>query len=83
MSIFFVIFNLFKLYKQVQENNIGSFEDVHKIKDQSADSSERLKAEKSKIYVGYKILWAIRLLLNGRNFPSGNIPEKRWYSYVH
>jgi hypothetical protein len=34
------------------------------------------------LYLGYKLLWAIRLLLNGRTFPHGTIHLKRWKSYV-
>ena len=64
-------------------NNIGTFEEIEKIKDQPADSQERLKTEKSKLYVGYKILWAVRMLLNGRNFPTGYMDEKTWYTSVH
>jgi hypothetical protein len=84
VSCFFVFFNLFKLYRKASKiNNIGTFEEIESIKEQSAESQERLKSEKSKLYVGYKILWAVRLLLNGKMFPSGNIDEKRWYMTVH
>ena len=49
----------------------------------SQDSIERLRAEKSQVYLGYKVLWVIRLFLNGKRFPYGNIPEKRWRKYVN
>lgn len=38
--------------------------------------------EKSQKYLGTKILWAIRLFLNGKQFPSGNIPLPKWKAYV-
>lgn len=49
----------------------------------TSDSIERLSAEKSQLYLGYKILWVIRLLLNGKMFPQGNIPDRRWKNYVY
>ena len=58
-------------------------DDVRCIKDSSPESIERLNAEKSQIYLGYKILWVIRLFLNGKKFPQGNIPDKRWRQYVY
>lgn len=58
-------------------------EEVRCIKDLSADSIERIQAEKSHLYIGYKILWVIRLFLNGKKFPHGNIDRKRWKNYVH
>ena len=79
----YVILNLLNLYRQAKETNPGSFEDLVAIKELPYDSIERLNAEKSQIYIGYKILWAIRLLLNGKEFPQGNIPERRWCTYVH
>lgn len=48
----------------------------------SPDSIERLRAEKSQYYLGYKILWVIRLFLNGKKFPHGNINETQWRNYV-
>ena len=80
----FVLHNLFKLYRKASKiENVGSFEQIENIKNLPADSQERLKSEKSKLYVGYKILWAVRMLLNGRMFPSGHIEDKRWYLTVH
>ena len=63
--------------------NPGSFEQLRQIKSLSPDSIERLRAEKSQLYIGYKVLWVIRLFLNGKMFPQGNIPEARWRKYVH
>ena len=66
------------MYREAKEVNPGNLEEIRCIKDLSPDSMERLNAEKSQIYIGYKILWVIRLFLNGKMFPSGNIPGKKW-----
>ena len=34
--------------------------------------------EKSSAYVGYKLLWAIRLTLLGKRFPKGHYEMKLW-----
>ena len=77
-----VILTLLQLYRDAKRSNPGTLDEIRCVKDLSPDSQERLRAEKSQIYLGYKILWAIRLFLNGKKFPSGNIPEKLWRSYV-
>lgn len=78
-----VILALLELYRQAKETNPGSLEELRQIDSLTPDSIERLRAEKSQIYLGYKILWVIRLFLNGKKFPEGNIPEPRWRKYVH
>jgi hypothetical protein len=35
------------------------------------------------LYLGYKLLWVIRLFINGKKFPSGNIQESKWRAYIH
>ena len=52
------------------------------IKAKGADDKERLAAEKSQFYLGYKIMWTIRLFFNGRRYPNGIMPENKWRSYV-
>jgi hypothetical protein len=64
-----VILGLLNLYREARDVNPGSFEEIRAIKDMTSDSIERLSAEKSQLYLGYKILWVIRLLLNGKMFP--------------
>ena len=68
-----VIFVILNLYRKAKESNPGSLEEIRSIRDLSPDSIERLKAEKSQLYLGYKVLWIIRLFLNGKKFPQGNI----------
>jgi len=64
-----VLLALLDLYRQVKDNNPGSFEELKQINQLSPDSMERIRAEKSQYYLGYKILWVIRLFLNGKKFP--------------
>jgi hypothetical protein len=70
------------LYKNAIKANPGSLKEIKKITDLPPDSIERLKTEKSALYLGYKLLWVIRLLINGKRFPQGTIEEKRWNLYV-
>ena len=77
-----VIFVMLNLYRQAKDSNPGSLEEIRSIRDLSPDSIERLNAEKSQIYLGYKILWIIRLFLNGKKFPQGNIVTPKWRKYV-
>ena len=39
--------------------------------------------EKSAAYVGYKLLWVIRLTLLGKRFPKGHYEMKLWKDIVH
>ena len=39
--------------------------------------------EKSVTYVGYKLLWAIRLTLLGKRFPEGHYEMRIWRDNVH
>ena len=79
----YAIDDLLIQYMQAKESNPGSLKDIVSIRELSPDSKERINAEKSQIYIGYKVLWIIRLLLNGKEFPTGDIPDKLLYAYVH
>lgn len=78
-----LIRHLLEIYRKANDANKGSVEEIASIKDMNAESSERLKIEKSAVYMGYKILWIIRLFLNGKKFPYGNLPKAQWKAYVH
>ena len=78
-----VIMALLDLYKQAKQDNPGSYEDMRQIRELSPDSIERLRAEKSQIYLGYKILWVVRLILNGKRYPTGHVEESLWRKQVH
>jgi hypothetical protein len=57
------------LYRKAKNINPGSISSINRIVNHSSDSIERINAEKSQLYLGYKILWMIRLFLNGKKFP--------------
>lgn len=78
-----VILSLLDLYKQAHEANPGSYAALQEINSHPPDSIERLKAEKSQFYLGYKILWVVRLILSGKKFPQGHIAEEQWRKHVH
>ena len=44
----------------------------------AADMQYREVYEKSAIYIGYKLLWVIRLTLLGKRFPKGHYEMKLW-----
>ena len=48
-----------------------------------ANLPKREHIEKSSIYVGYKLLWAIRLLLLGKKFPNGHFDLAKWQDITH
>jgi hypothetical protein len=37
------------------------------------DSKKKYEIEKSKSYIGYKLLWIIKMYLEGRQFPYGSL----------
>lgn len=43
---------------------------------------ERIKIELSSKYLGLKLIWAIRLFLLGKKFPSGQYQDSEWKSVV-
>jgi len=49
----------------------------------SANMQSREVFEKSAVYIGYKLLWVIRLTLLGKRFPKGHYEMKLWQSIVH
>ena len=46
------------------------------------EREEKMAVEQSKTYIGYKILWIIRLFLEGKSFPSGSLSSFKWRMYV-
>ena len=53
------------------------------LKNYEADMQYREVYEKSAIYIGYKLLWVIRLTLLGKRFPKGHYEMKQWQELVH
>jgi hypothetical protein len=42
----------------------------------------KLDIEHSKTYIGYKLMWVIRLFLEGKKFPTGNLTIFKWRMYI-
>jgi hypothetical protein len=57
--------------------------DLKILKDEFANKEEKRAAEKSHKYIGYKLLWVLKLFLNGRKYPQGYFREKKWRTYIH
>jgi hypothetical protein len=48
------------------------------------DSQKKYEIEKSRVYIGYKLLWMLRLFIEGKTFPSGSnlsIEKHRMHIY--
>lgn len=63
--------------------NVLRQKDLSDLRDLTADMKCRDMYEKSAIYNGYKLLWAIRLTLLGKRFPKGHYEMKLWRDIVH
>lgn len=46
------------------------------------DEDTKFALEKSPIYIGYKLMLQMRLFLEGRKFPYGNLPPHDWQTYT-
>lgn len=47
------------------------------------DSVRKYEIEKSRTYIGYKLLWIIKIFLQGRAFPSGNLTPEKYRMHVY
>jgi hypothetical protein len=48
-----------------------------------ADRERRYEIEKSFLYTGYKLLWIIKMFLEGKKFPYGNLTLNQWQHHTH
>ena len=46
------------------------------------DMRKRYEIERSKCYIGYKLLWIIKLYLERRQFPYGSLSNEMWEAYT-
>ena len=58
-------------------------ETLPELRKYAADIPFREVYERSAIYIGYKLLWLIRLTLLGKRFPKGHFEMKAWQEIVH
>lgn len=42
----------------------------------------KLEIEHSTTYIGYKVLWVIKLFLEGKKFPQGSLSQQSWRFYT-
>ena len=49
---------------------------------QKEKRQQKLDVEHSKTYIGYKLMWIIRLFLEGKKFPTGTLSSFKWRMYV-
>jgi hypothetical protein len=49
----------------------------------TVDSHKKYEIEKSKAYIGYKLLWIIKIFLEGKMFPYGNLSQEKWRIHVY
>ncbi len=74
-----VLVAMFKLYEKAADSSCK--EDVLRIT--QVDAQKKYDIEKSKTYIGYKLLWAIRMFLHGKMFPFGTMSEERYRQHVY
>jgi hypothetical protein len=48
----------------------------------NCDSVKRQKIENSYSYLGYKLLWLIKMLVEGRKFPNGKLSSEQHKYYI-
>ena len=70
-----------KNLERLAERNMDHAQSARKItKDdirllRSTDKERKYEIEKSHLYIGYKLLWIIKMFLDGRKFPSGELQD--------
>jgi len=67
----------------LRARNEGDVITMQKLVSLPANSTDKIPIERTKVYIGYKLLWAIRMILDGKSFPSGNLRDDVWRQYVH
>jgi len=46
------------------------------------DSKQKYEIEKSRCYIGYKLLWILKMYLDGRQFPYGSLSNEQYKKSV-
>lgn len=47
------------------------------------DSVRKYEIEKSRAYIGYKLLWIIKMSLEGKTYPNGHLPAEKHRFHVY
>ena len=66
--------------KDVPETTL---KELNKLVDMPFNYPERIPLERSSTYIGLKLLWAIRLFLQGKKFPKHHFPRPEWRTLCH
>lgn len=66
-----------------QTTNSSDREKQHLEKESAMKQRQlKLEMEHSKTYIGYKLMWVMRLFLQGKKFPAGTLSAFKWRMYV-
>lgn len=66
-----------------QTTNSSDREKQHQEKESAMKQRKlKLEMEHSKTYIGYKLMWVMRLFLQGKKFPTGTLSAFKWRMYV-
>ena len=65
-----ILNTMFKLTREAR-NKDYSKDDIFMLS--IVDSQKKYDIEKSKAYIGYKLLWIIKMFLEGKSFPYGSL----------
>jgi len=49
----------------------------------TTDSDTKFEIEKSKVYLGYKMFWIIKMFIDGKSFPQGNLSAEKHRQHVY
>lgn len=61
-------------YRQIAKEDIRGMQGV--------DRDRRYQIEKSYLYTGYKLLWIIKMFLEGKKFPYGSLTSQQWQQHT-
>jgi hypothetical protein len=42
-----------------------------------------MEIEHSQTYIGYKLMWVMKMFLEGKKFPQGTLSSFKWRIYVY
>ena len=57
-----------------------SKEDLQKLL--RTEAAKKYEMEKSYVYIGYKFLWIIKMFLDGKRFPYGELTQDQYRQHV-
>mmetsp|Transcript_17232 Transcript_17232/g.12304 ORF Transcript_17232/g.12304 Transcript_17232/m.12304 type:complete len:152 (-) Transcript_17232:738-1193(-) len=46
------------------------------------DQTKKYEIEKSRVYIGYKLLWIMKMFLEGKMFPTGQLSPEKWRIHI-